>query len=139
MQATKWSRRAVVAAAAMVGIAAMQVPAGAQDFPSKPITIVVPFGPGTANDIIARQLAQDMTGTLGQSVIVDNRAGGTGNIATDFVAKSRTDGYTLLIASTSLLLNQVTGNGIADLTKDFTPVAFSGSTVYSTFVPNELP
>jgi len=139
MQATKWSRRAVVAVTmAAIAAGAMQVPAVAQDFPTKPITIVVPFGPGTANDIIARQLAQDMTGTLGQSVIVDNRAGATGNIATDFVAKSRPDGYTLLIASTSLLLNQVTGNGIADLTKDFAPVAFSGSTVYSTFVPNEL-
>jgi tripartite-type tricarboxylate transporter receptor subunit TctC len=139
MQATKWSRRAVVAAA-MAGIAAgaLQVQASAQDFPSKPITIVVPFGPGTANDIIARQLAQDMTGTLGQSVIVENRAGATGNIATEFVAKSRPDGYTLLIASTSLLLNQVTGNATSDLTKDLAPVAFSGSTVYSTFVPNEL-
>ena len=133
MQATKWSRRAAVAAVTMA------CPAGAQDFPNKPITIVVPFGPGTANDIIARQLAQDMTGTLGQSVIVENRAGATGNIATDFVAKSRPDGYTLLIASTSLLLNQVTGNATSDLTKDFAPVAFSGSTVYSTFVPNELP
>jgi tripartite-type tricarboxylate transporter receptor subunit TctC len=140
MQATKWSRRAAVAAA-MAAVAAVTVacPAGAQDFPNKPITIVVPFGPGTANDIIARQLGQDMTGTLGQSVIVENRAGATGNIATDFVAKSRPDGYTLLIASTSLLLNQVTGNAASDLTKDFAPVAFSGSTVYSTFVPNELP
>ena len=60
MQTMKWSRRAVVAAT-MAGIAtgAMQVPAGAQDFPSKPITIVVPFGPGTANDITARQIGQD--------------------------------------------------------------------------------
>ena len=139
MPATKWSRRAVVAAA-MAGIVAgpLQVPAGAQDFPSKPITIVVPFGPGTTNDIIARQLAQDMAGTLGQSVIVENRAGATGNIATDFVAKSRPDGHTLLIASSSLILNQVTGNASADLTKDFAPVAFSGGTFYSTFVPNEL-
>src|SRR5689334_836971 len=94
MQATKWSRRVAVAATtAAIAMAALQAPAGAQDFPTKPITIVVPFGPGTANDIIARQLAQDMTGTLGQSVIVDNRAGATGNIATDFVAKSRPDGY----------------------------------------------
>jgi tripartite-type tricarboxylate transporter receptor subunit TctC len=140
MQVTKWARRAVVAAA-MAGIAAAATanPAAAQDFPNKPITIVVPFGPGTANDIIARQLAQDMTGTLGQSVIVENRAGATGNIATDFVAKSRPDGYTLLIASMSLLLNQVTGNSNADLTKDFAPVAFAGSTLYSAFVPNELP
>lgn len=139
MQATKWFRRAAVAAAvAGIAAAAITAPAGAQDFPSKPITIVVPFGPGTANDIIARQLAQDMTGTLGQSVIVENRAGATGNIATDFVAKSRPDGYTLLIASTSLLLNQVTGNSTLDLTKDLAPVAFSGSTFYSMFVPNEL-
>ncbi|MCX7363738.1 MAG: tripartite tricarboxylate transporter substrate binding protein [Alphaproteobacteria bacterium] len=136
MQGTKWSRRAVMAGLAG---AAMSAPVAAQDFPGKPITIVVPFGPGTANDIIARQLAQDMTGTLGQSVIVENRAGATGNIATDFVAKSRPDGYTLLIASMSLLLNQVTGNSNADLTKDFVPIAFSGSTLYSAFVPNELP
>ena len=116
MQATKWSRRAAIAAA-MAGIASgtMPAPAGAQDFPTKPITIVVPFGPGTANDIIARQLAQDMMSTLGQSVIVDNRAGATGNIATDLVAKSRPDGYTLLIASMSNILNQVTGNANADL------------------------
>jgi tripartite-type tricarboxylate transporter receptor subunit TctC len=140
MPATKWSRRAAVAAA-MVGIAAgaMPAPAGAQDFPSKPVTIVVPFGPGTTNDIIARQLAQDMTGTLGQSVIVENRAGATGNIAIDFVAKSRPDGYTLVIASMSNILNQVTGNTSTDLTKDFTPIAFSGKTPYSMLVPNELP
>jgi tripartite-type tricarboxylate transporter receptor subunit TctC len=139
MQAAKWSRRAVVAAA-MAGIAsgALQAPASAQDFPTKPITIVVPFGPGTTNDIIARQLAQDMTGTLGQSIIVENRAGATGNIATDFVAKSRPDGHTLLIASMSNILNQVTGNASSDLTKDFTPVAFSGKTPYSMMVPNEL-
>ncbi len=140
MQAMKRSRRAVVVAA-IVGIAtgALQTPAIAQDFPTKPITIVVPFGPGTTNDIIARQLAQDMTGTLGQSVIVENRAGATGNIAIDFVAKSRPDGYTLVIASMSNILNQVTGNASSDLMKDFTPVAFSGKTPYSLLVPNELP
>jgi len=140
MQVTKWSRRAaVIAAMAGIAVTVMPVPAGAQDFPNKPITIVCPFGPGTANDIIARQLAQDMMGTLGQSVIVDNRAGATGNIATDLVAKSRPDGYTLLIASMSNILNQVTGNANSDLTKDFTPVAFSGKLLYSMFVPNELP
>jgi tripartite-type tricarboxylate transporter receptor subunit TctC len=140
MQVTKWSRRAAVTGA-MAGIAAaaMPAPAGAQDFPSKPITIVVPFGPGTTNDIIARQLGQDMMATLGQSVIVDNRAGATGNIATDLVAKSRPDGYTLLIASMSNILNQVTGNANSNLMKDFTPVAFSGKGLYSMFVPNELP
>ena len=122
MQVTQWSRRRAVAAA-MAGIAAgaMPAPAGAQDFPNKPITIVCPFGPGTANDIIARQLAQDMTGTLAQSVIVENRAGATGNIAIDFVAKSRPDGYTLVIASMSNILNQVTGNANSDLTRTSCP------------------
>jgi tripartite-type tricarboxylate transporter receptor subunit TctC len=57
----------------------------------------------------------------------------------DYVAKSRPDGYTLVIASMSNILNQVTGNTSTDLTKDFTPVAFSGKTPYSMFVPNELP
>ena len=137
MQSVNWSRRAI--AMLVLAAAALATPALAQDFPTKPITIVVPFGPGTANDIIARQIAQDMATTLGQSVIVENRAGATGNIATDYVAKSRPDGTTLLIASMSLLLNQVTGNSNADLTKDFAAVAFSGSTLYSAFVPNELP
>jgi tripartite-type tricarboxylate transporter receptor subunit TctC len=124
----------------MAGIAAAATPApaGAQDFPTKPVTIVVPFGPGTTNDIIARQLAQDMTGTLGQSIVVENRAGATGNIATDYVAKSRPDGYTLVIASMSNILNQVSGNTGTDLTKDFAPVAFAGKTPYSLFVPNGL-
>src|SRR5262249_15130785 len=68
------SRRAAIATG-VAGIAALARPSAprAQDFPTKPITIVSPFGPGTTNDIIARQLGQDMMGTLGQSVIVDDR------------------------------------------------------------------
>lgn len=131
------TRRAAVASA-MAGLAALAMPAGAQDFPTKPITIVVPFGPGTTNDIIARQLGQDMAATLGQSIVIDNRPGATGNIGADFVAKSRPDGYTLLIGSLSNILNQVNGNATFDLTKDFTPVAFSGKGLYSMFVSNEL-
>ena len=138
MKVAKLSRRAAVASA-MAGLASAAIPARAQDFPSKPITIVVPFGPGTTNDVIARQLGQDMTGTLGQGIIIDNRAGATGNIAADLVAKSRPDGHTLFIPSMSQILNQVTGNATTDLTKDFTPVAFAGKGLYSMFVPNELP
>ena len=126
--------------AVLVFAALLAPPAMAQEaFPSKPITIVSPFGPGTTNDIIARQLAQDMIGTLGQSVIVEDRAGATGNIATSLVAKSKPDGHTLLIASMSGILNQVTGNANADLIGDFVPVAFCGKLVYSMFVPNEFP
>ncbi len=138
MKVTNLSRRAAVASA-MAGVAAAASPARAQEFPNKPITIVSPFGAGTTNDIIARQLGQDMIGTLGQSVIVDDRPGATGNIATDLVAKSKADGYTMLIGSVSGILNQVTGNATTDVTKDFTPVAFCGKGLYSMFVPNELP
>lgn len=139
MKFMKLSRRSVVASA-MASVAAAAVPAAAQDFqPGKPIVIVAPFGPGTTNDIIARLLAQDMTATLGQSVIVENRPGATGNIGADYVAKSRPDGHTVVIASLSNIINQATGNTTANLLNDFTPVSFTGGVLYSMFVPNELP
>jgi tripartite-type tricarboxylate transporter receptor subunit TctC len=139
MRVMKLSRRAAVASA-MVGVVTAAIPAGAQDLqPGKPVTIVAPFGPGTTNDIIARLLAQDMTVTLGQSVIVENRPGATGNIGADYVAKSRPDGHTLVIASLSNILNQATGNATANLINDFTPVCFAGGVLYAMLVPNELP
>lgn len=139
MRISKLTRRAAVASA-MASVAAAAAPAVAQDLqPGKPIVIVAPFGPGTTNDIIARLLAQDMTATLGQSVIVENRPGATGNIGADYVAKSRPDGHTVVIASLSNILNQATGNTTANLLTDFTPVSFTGGVLYSMFVPNELP
>ena len=139
MKIMKLSRRAAVASA-MASVAAATAPAQAQDFQQgKPITIVAPFGPGTTNDIIARLLAQDMTATLGQSVIVENRPGATGNIGADYVAKSRPDGHTVVIASLSNIINQATGNTTANLLNDFAPVSFTGGVLYSMFVPNELP
>ena len=99
MRAVKLTRRAAVASA-MASAATAALPAAAQDFQQgKPITIVAPFGPGTTNDIIARLLAQEMTATLGQSVIVENRPGATGNIGADYVAKSRPDGHTVVVAA----------------------------------------
>lgn len=139
MRFSKLSRRAIVASA-MASVAATALPTVAQDFqPGKPIVIVAPFGPGTTNDIIARLLAQDMTATLGQSVIVENRPGATGNIGADYVAKSRPDGHTVVIASLSNIINQATGNTTANLLNDFAPVSFTGGVLYSMFVPNELP
>lgn len=139
MRHMKLSRRAAVASA-MASVAAAAAPAVAQDFqPGKPIVIVAPFGPGTTNDIIARLLAQDMTATLGQSVIVENRPGATGNIGADYTAKARPDGHTVVIASLSNIINQATGNNTVNLLNDLTPVSFTGGVYYSMFVPNELP
>jgi tripartite-type tricarboxylate transporter receptor subunit TctC len=70
----------------------------AQDFPSKPINIVVPLPPGGSNDVLARLLGQKMSEAFGQPVVVTNKPGAAGNIATDFIAKSAPDGYTIAIA-----------------------------------------
>ena len=131
------SLRAALAAA--IGLLTLQAPVAAQDYPNRAISIVCPFGPGTAIDIIGRQLAQHMTGTLGQSVIVDNRAGATGNIATDYVAKSKPDGYTIFITSTSIILNQIVSAPGYNLQRDFEPIALSGVLPYALAVPSSLP
>jgi tripartite-type tricarboxylate transporter receptor subunit TctC len=129
--------RAVIAA--FIGLFVVLSPAIAQDYPNRAITIVCPFGPGTGIDIIARQLAQHMTTSLGQSVIVDNRAGATGNIATDYVAKSPPSGYTIYITSTSIILNQIVSAPGPDLVRDFEPIAISGTLPYALAVPSALP
>ncbi|PUE56552.1 LacI family transcriptional regulator [Limnohabitans sp. Rim8] len=70
----------------------------AQDYPSKPIKIIVPLPPGGSNDVLARLLGQKMSESFGQPVIVENKPGAAGNIATEFMAKSAPDGYTIGIA-----------------------------------------
>jgi len=69
--------------------------AGAQDYPTKPITLVIPFAAGGPTDVVARVLAQSMSKTLGQSVIVENALGAGGTIAATKVARARPDGYTV--------------------------------------------
>ena len=78
----------------------MWSPAHAQSFPSRQITIVVPFGAGGSADLLARILAAHMQTSLGQPVVVENRAGAGGSIGTNDVAKAPPDGYTLLLATT---------------------------------------
>ncbi|HEV7823102.1 MAG TPA: tripartite tricarboxylate transporter substrate-binding protein, partial [Burkholderiales bacterium] len=77
----------------------------AQAYPSKPIRIVVPAVPGGGTDILARLLSPRLTELLGQSVIIDNRAGASTNIGTEFVARAAPDGYTVLIATTPHAVN----------------------------------
>ena len=79
--------------------------AAAQDFPSKPIRLIVPFPPGGGSDIVARKFAQKMTEHWGQQVVVDGREGGA--VVSEFVAKAPPDGYTLLLATTGVMaINQ---------------------------------
>src|SRR6188474_1320571 len=76
----------------------LSLAAQSQTYPSKPIRFVVPFAPGGTSEIVARSVAQELTTQLGQSVYVENKAGGAGTIAMTDVAKSPADGYHLIIA-----------------------------------------
>lgn len=108
---------------ALVFLTALSV-ASAQDYPNKPVRILVPFPAGGAVDIIARQMTVDLASSLGQSVVVDNRPGASGNIAMGAAAKAAPDGYTLVMASASLAINKsLIKSTPFDPRKDFTPVA----------------
>ena len=99
--------------------------AAAQPYPSKPVRILVGFGAGGPTDVIARDIAQDLTVATGQSFVVENRPGGNAIIATEAVARSPADGYTLLFSSLSLLVNPLLpGTKVTyDPFKDFAPIS----------------
>ena len=93
------------------------------DFPSKPVKIVVPFPPGGGADIIARMISVRLSDKWKQPVIVDNRAGASGNIGAEFVAKQRPDGYTLLLTSAPLAIAPAVFTHLSfDPIKSFTPI-----------------
>jgi tripartite-type tricarboxylate transporter receptor subunit TctC len=98
--------------------------ASAQDYPSRPIRLVVASSPGGGSDILARTFAQKLSEELAQQVVVDNRGGASGVIGTDIVAKASPDGYTLLIIQPSLTINpSMIAKLPYDATRDFAPVS----------------
>ncbi len=98
--------------------------AQAQDYPSKPVRIVVPFAPGGSADVFGRFIAQKLQDSLGQNFIIDNRPGGGSVIGTDAVAKSAPDGYTLLLMSNTHTVNEsLIPSKPFTLMKDFVPIA----------------
>jgi tripartite-type tricarboxylate transporter receptor subunit TctC len=119
-------RAAAAIVAVMVGIFA---PAWAQDYPSRPITVVVPYPPGGGVDTLARVVAERLSGALGQQVVVDNRAGGSGLVGTRAFIKSAPDGYTLFLGHTgSISINpSLYANANFDPRRDFTPIGLIAS------------
>ena len=98
----------------------------AQPYPTRTVRIVVPATPGGAIDLIARSLAEKMTASLGQPVVVENKPGASNNLGTDFVAKSPPDGYTLVIIASSHATNKFLFKQMPfDPVKDFEPVVYT--------------
>ncbi len=90
---------------ALLGAALLSITqlAAAQAFPDRPIQLLVGFPPGGGVDIVARQLADKLSEQLGQRVVVENKAGAAGNVAMEFVARAKPDGYTLLMGNLGML------------------------------------
>lgn len=95
-----------------------------ESYPTKPIRFIVPFPPGGSNDVLSRYLGIKLTDRLGQQVVIDNRAGANGIIGTELASHAPADGYTMLIASTSYVMNAAVRPLPYDVEKSFDPVSF---------------
>jgi tripartite-type tricarboxylate transporter receptor subunit TctC len=127
--------RRILAALALICTAA-----SAQDYPSRPVHLVVPYTPGTGADLLARIFSVKLAERWKAAVVVDNRPGATGNIGTDLVAKSAADGYTLLLAATSFCTNpSLTAPLPYDPVKSFAPIALVATSTLAVVVNPEMP
>ena len=110
-------------------------------YPEKPVTLVVPWAPGGSTDILARALADQLSKSMGQPVVVENRAGASGNIGSNLVAKAKPDGYTLLVGSMSThamnpaLMPTMPFKGV----DDFTPIALMANVINTMVVNPSVP
>ncbi len=113
----------------------------AQDFPNRPVTIVVPFAPGGAGDILARMIGQKLEQKWGKSVVVENKTGAGGVVGAIAVARSAADGHTLLIAPSATMAVNVTLFRTLpyDPTADFIPLALAAQTPFVLVVNPDLP
>jgi tripartite-type tricarboxylate transporter receptor subunit TctC len=131
----------LVLCAALVVASVAALPARAQDYPNRPITLIVPYAAGGGNDAMARVAADKMSKTLGQQIVIENRGGAGGTIATRQVAKADPDGYTLGLGGTGTLAIGPTlyGNVGYDPRKDFTAVGLIGTSALVVLVYPSLP
>ncbi len=106
----------------------LAAPALAQVWPTRPLRLIVPFGPGGPTDIVARILAHGLTASLGQAVVIENRGGAGGNIGVTLAARAAPDGYTLLVTSTGFVINaSLFRNPGYDPNRDFTAITELGA------------
>jgi tripartite-type tricarboxylate transporter receptor subunit TctC len=112
-----------------LALQALAPTAMAQTYPSRPIRIIVPYGSGGGSDVLARHIGAGLQTMWGQGVVVENRAGASGNIGTEAVVHAAPDGYTLLLQNSTMVVNQaVAGKRNYDPEKDLTPIMLLGVT-----------
>ncbi len=128
--------RAIIAATMLVSLA---FAASAEDYPGRPIRMIVPFPPGGSNDVVGRLVAKELTIIIGQQVFVDNRGGAGGTIGTDICAKALADGYTICIISIAHAVGPVLHKLTYDPIKSFTPISILATGPNVLAVNPELP
>jgi tripartite-type tricarboxylate transporter receptor subunit TctC len=134
------TRRCLVTALSVLAATAATSAAAQDKFPSRTIRIIVPFAPGGGVDALARLLAERMQARMGQTVIVENRAGGSGTVGGNAVLQSQPDGYTVLFSSnTHTMTKLVTNNPPYDPIADFTPIARAGEAPLLMVMANKYP
>jgi tripartite-type tricarboxylate transporter receptor subunit TctC len=112
----------------------------AQDFPAKPLRLIVPFGAGGGSDYVGRLVAQKLAEQMGQPVVVDNRPGAASLVGTEFAARAAPDGYTLLLADSAFTINPTYYKSVKyDPLKDFDPITVVAETPYLLVVNPALP
>jgi len=137
----KPTARAIASLFVLLASLAALPQAHAQDYPTRPITLVVPYAAGGGNDLLARIVSEKMSKTLGQQIVIENRPGAGGSTATRAVAKSPPDGYTLVIGGTgTLAVNPTLYQNVGyDPRKDFAPVGLIGTSALIVLVNPTLP
>src|SRR6478609_4369945 len=132
--------RILGALAAALPLLLMPAPVAAQDFPTKPIKLIVPFPPGGPNDIIARVVGQRMTELTKQPIIIENRSGQAGVLGTDAVAKATPDGYTIgIVSASALVINPFMEKTPYDVNKDIAPVTLNVTVPEMLVVASNVP
>ncbi|MGZ5259424.1 MAG: Bug family tripartite tricarboxylate transporter substrate binding protein, partial [Burkholderiales bacterium] len=117
-----------VACAVVLGACCLAASVRAQPYPNKPVRLIAPSSPGRGVDIVARIVAQPLSADLGQQIVVDNRAGAGGNIGAETAAKSIPNGYTLIMATPSQVINAVIYKNLSrDLLGEFSPITLATS------------
>src|SRR3954471_10852878 len=132
----RYTRLAAMAAAIAVSLCLQGGGSPAQDYPTHPITLVVPYPAGGGVDALARMIAPKLSDALGQQVLVENKAGAGGVIGTRAAARSAPDGYTIVLVPTGVSLLE---NTVYDLVKDFAPVILISSSPIVLVAPPSLP